>query len=291
MLPFGRAASDARRRRMAPLGPVRSKIAYRKRAGLVLALTLFAWGFAAQAAKAEVEVDVSLVLAVDISFSMDLEEQALQRDGFVKAFRASEVHDAIGRGLIGAIAVTYFEWASANDQYVVIPWTLIDGPTAAMAFADELEARPIRRARRTSISGAIEMGLRLLDESGVVPMREVIDISGDGPNNEGRMVTLARDEAVARGVTINGLPLMLKQPGYLDIHGLDDYFVDCVIGGPGAFVIPVRERDQFPEAIRQKIILEIANLTPEQPSIHRAQQSGEPDCLVGERQWRNRRFN
>jgi hypothetical protein len=133
--------------------------------------------------------------------------------------------------------------------------------------------------------------MRLLDESGVVPMREVIDISGDGPNNEGRMVTLARDEALARGVTINGLPIMLKRPGYLDIADLDQYYVDCVIGGPGSFVIPVRESFQFPDAIRQKIIMEIAALTPEQPLIHRAQSSGEPDCLIGERQWRERRFN
>lgn len=275
---------------MAPLRPIRSTFSQIRRAALALAAALCV-GFAPQPAEAEVEVDVALVLAVDISFSMDAEEQALQREGFVKAFRASEVHDAIGRGLIGSIAVTYFEWAGARDQYVVIPWTLIDGPSSALAFADELEARPIRRARRTSISGAIDMGLRLLDESGVVPMREVIDISGDGPNNEGRMVTLARDEAVARGVTINGLPLMLKTPGYLDIAGLDDYYVDCVIGGPGAFVIPVRERVQFPEAIRQKIILEIANLAPEAPLISHASEREPSDCLIGEKQWRNRTFN
>jgi hypothetical protein len=249
-----------------------------------------AFGFSIPA-QAETEVDVALVLGVDISFSMDIEEQALQRDGFVKAFRSSEVQDAIGRGLIGKIAVTYFEWAGSADQHVVIPWTLIDSPAAAIAFADDLEARQIRRARRTSISGAIETSLRLLDESGVIPMREVIDIAGDGPNNEGRPVTLARDEALARGVTINGLPIMLKRPGYLDIEDLDNYYIDCVIGGPGAFVIPVRESVQFPDAIRQKIIMEIANLTTEQPLIHRAQNRELSDCMIGERQWRERRFN
>jgi hypothetical protein len=251
---------------------------------------IVAFGFSIPA-YAETEVDVALVLAVDISFSMDMEEQALQREGFVKAFRSPEVQDAIDRGLIGKIAVTYFEWAGAADQHVVIPWTLIDSPAAAVAFADDLEARQIRRARRTSISGAIDMSLRLLDESGVVPMREVIDIAGDGPNNEGRPVTLARDEALARGVTINGLPIMLKRPGYLDIADLDQYYVDCVIGGPGAFVIPVRERVQFPDAIRQKIIMEIANLTPERPLVHRAQSRETSDCMIGEWQWRQRRFN
>jgi hypothetical protein len=283
---------------MATPRPSVSAFSHLKRSARAIALTLcalgfslgFSWGTSAPA-KAEVEVDVALVLAVDISFSMDMEEQALQRDGFVKAFRSPEVHDAIGRGLIGSIAVTYFEWAGAADQHVVVPWTLIDGPSAAIAFAEELEARPIRRARRTSISGAIDMSLRLLDDSGVVPMREVIDISGDGPNNDGRMVTLARDEAVARGVTINGLPLMLKQPGYLDIAGLDGYFVDCVIGGTGSFVIPVREPAHFPDAIRQKIILEIADLAPARPLIHRVQQRDEVDCLIGERMWRDRRFN
>jgi hypothetical protein len=272
----------------ARLVPFSRTILIIKRATLAAVVAVFGFSSPAQA---ETEVDVALVLAVDISFSMDMEEQALQREGFVKAFRSPEVQDAIDRGLIGKIAVTYFEWAGAADQYVVIPWTLIDSPAAAIAFADDLESRQIRRARRTSISGAIDMSLRLLDDSGVVPMREVIDIAGDGPNNEGRMVTLARDEAVARGVTINGLPIMLKRPGYLDINELDQYYVDCVIGGPGAFVIPVRESVQFPDAIRQKIIMEIADLTPEQPLIHRAQARGEPDCLIGERQWRNRRFN
>lgn len=243
------------------------------------------------AAHAETEVDVALVLAVDVSFSMDIDEQALQRDGFVQAFRSPEVQDAIERGLIGKIAVTYFEWAGTADQHLVIPWTLIDGAGAANAFAADLEARPIRRARRTSISSAIATGLRLLDESGVVPIREVIDIAGDGPNNEGPMVTLARDEALARGVTINGLPIMLKRPGYLDISFLDEYYVDCVIGGAGSFVIPVRDPAQFPDAIRQKIIMEIAGFAPEKPLLHRVQSEGTSDCLIGERQWRERRFN
>ena len=280
---------------MTALCPGRAAPAFLSATGSLLRRTAFAAIVAVSglsgSAQAETEVDVALVLAVDISFSMDIEEQALQRDGFVKAFRSSEVQDASGRGRIGRIAVTYFEWAGSADQHVVIPWTLIDSPASAAAFADDLEARQIRRARRTSISGAIDMSLRLLDESGVMPMREVIDIAGDGPNNQGRPVTLARDEALARGVTINGLPIMLKRPGYLDITDLDHYYVDCVIGGPGAFVIPVRETFQFPDAIRQKIVMEIADLAPDQPLIHRTQTRERSDCMIGERQWRERRFN
>ncbi len=262
------------------------------RAALACSLTLaLAMPGLTRPASAEAEVDLALVLAVDISFSMDIEEQELQRDGFVRAFRSSEVHEAIDRGLIGRIAVIYAEWAGVADQTVVVPWTIIDGPGSANEFADVLAGEPIRRARRTSISGAIEMSLRLLDDSGVIPMREVIDISGDGPNNEGRIVTLAREQALVRGVTVNGLPIMLKQPGYLDIDDLDRYYVDCVITGPGAFVIPVRDAMHFAEAIRNKIVLEIADRTPPRPLIQMAQQREPVNCLIGEQQWRERRFN
>ncbi|MFN3685936.1 DUF1194 domain-containing protein [Salinarimonas sp.] len=242
-------------------------------------------------ARAEVEVDVALVLGVDISFSMDMDELELQREGFVKAMRSPEVHAAIDRGLIGKIAVTYFEWASYTDRYLLVPWTLIDGPEAAERFADELAAHPIRRARRTSVSGAIDFAVGLLDQSDVVPLREVIDIAGDGPNNDGRPVEQARDAALARGATINGLPLMLKAPSAFDIPNLDEYYEDCVIGGPGAFMIPVRERNQLVEAIRTKIVLEIAGLRPEKSLVQRASDRRRVDCLVGERIWNERMRN
>jgi Protein of unknown function (DUF1194) len=237
-------------------------------------------------ALADDEVDLALVLAVDISFSMDPEEQALQREGFIEAFRSPLVHDAIRRGTLGRIAVVYGEWAANFEQRVIVPWTVIDNPESAVAFAGRLAAQPTRRGPRTSISGAIDFGVKLLDGSGVTPTRRVIDISGDGANNQGRPVTAARDEAVAQGITINGLPIMLKRAtSYWDVTELDVYYRDCVIGGPGAFTIPVRERDQFPQAIKTKIILEIAGLVPPEPLIRRAQASGMPSsCMAGETQ-------
>lgn len=242
----------------------------------------------ARPAAAETEVDVALVLAVDISFSMDTDEQELQRAGFVEAMRSTEVHEAIARGLIGTIAVTYVEWAGVADRHVVVPWTLIDTPESAIRFAEDLEFERIHRARRTSISGAIDFGLQLLEESGVRALRQVIDVSGDGPNNEGRFVAEARQRAIERGVTVNGLPIMLKRPGYLDIHNLDEYYVDCVIGGPGAFVVPVRAPEEFIDAIRTKLVLEIAGTVPEAPLVRLAQVDLPTDCLIGERQWDER---
>jgi hypothetical protein len=236
------------------------------------------------------EVDLALVLAVDISYSMDPEEQALQREGFAQAFRSPMVHDAIRRGMLGRIAVTYFEWAGAYDQKVVVPWSILDNPESILAFADKIASTPLRRAQRTSISGAIDFGVKLLDESGVEAARRVIDVSGDGPNNQGRLVMPARDEAVAKGITINGLPLMLKRPtSAWDVEALDEHYRDCVIGGPGAFMIPVRERAQFAEAIKTKIIREIAGREPALPIIPAQAQAA--NCLAAENpywdRWRN----
>jgi len=239
-------------------------------------------------AQAETEVDLALVVAVDISFSMDTEEQALQREGFAQAFRSQAVHDAIRGGMLGKIAVTYMEWAGSPDQKVIVPWTILDNSESLMAFADKIASTPLRRAQRTSISGAIDFGVKLLDESGVSATRQVIDISGDGPNNQGRYVLEARDAALAKGITINGLPIMLRKPGYLDIPELDVYYRDCVIGGQGSFMVPVRERDQFIDAIKTKILLEVANLTPDQPLITRIQAPPRTNCLAGEMQWRDR---
>jgi hypothetical protein len=260
---------------------------HRVAAGLAFAALL--WG--APPARAETEVDLALVLAVDISYSMDTEEQALQREGFAEAFRSPLVHDAIRRGMLGRIAVTYMEWAGAADQTVIVPWTVLDNPESIMAFAHRIAATPLRRAQRTSIAGAIDFSVRLLEKSGFEAARRVIDISGDGPNNQGRIVTVARNEAVAKGITINGLPLMLRRPGYLDIAELDTYYRDCVIGGTGAFLVPVRGRDQFAQAIKTKILLEIAGLTPPEPLLRRIQAPARSDCLIGETQWRDRMGN
>ena len=135
----------------------------------------------------------------------------------------------------------------------------------------------------TSISGAIDFSVGHFEKSGVDPLRRVIDISGDGPNNTGRMVTLARDEAVAKGITINGLPFMLKRPsGRGEIEDLDLYYRDCVIGGPGSFIVPVRERDQFAEAVRTKLVREIAGVIEAEPLVKRAQDRERANCLIGE---------
>jgi hypothetical protein len=242
-------------------------------------------------AQTDTDVDLALVIAVDISFSMDTDEQALQREGFAQAFRSKLVHDAIRGGMLGKIAVTYMEWAGAPDQKVIVPWTILDNSESLMAFADKIASTPLRRAQRTSISSAIDFSVRLLQDSNLNATRQVIDVSGDGPNNQGRIVVDARDDALAKGITINGLPIMLRQPGYLDIPDLDIYYKDCVIGGQGSFTVPVRDRDQFVEAIKTKILLEVANLLPGQSLIDRIQTSPRTNCMAGEMQWRDRWSN
>jgi hypothetical protein len=235
-------------------------------------------------------VDVELVLAVDISYSMDPDELALQREGYVKALTSAEFLNALRQGIHGKIAVTYFEWAGFSEQRVVVPWRVVDGPESAGSVANEILSAPIRRAARTSISGALLFGAALFDTSGHRGIRRVIDISGDGANNSGQTVTIARDEVVSKGITINGLPIMLKRPSYstMDIELLDDYYEDCVIGGPAAFVIPVKDRDRFVEAIRTKLILEIATLTPETRVIKASAANPRVPCTIGERLWQER---
>jgi hypothetical protein len=261
-----------------------------RRSLLSLGCLFAAAAIAPGAARADVEVDLALVIAVDISYSMDPEELTLQRQGFAEAFRTPQVHEAIAKGMLGRIAVVYMEWAGSFDQRVMVPWAVIDNPEAAMSFADKVAAVPVRRAQRTSISGAIDFAVKLLAQSGVDATRRVIDVSGDGANNQGRPVTQARDEAVAQDITVNGIPIMLKRPGYLDIPDLDIYYRQCVIGGAGHFMEPARSREHFKQAIRTKIIREIADLAPPQPLIHLAQSSadGSYNCLIGETQWRER---
>jgi hypothetical protein len=261
---------------------------------LAAALTLaYPGSVTPQTRQAATEVDLQLVLAVDISYSMDPEEQRLQRDGYLQAIVSPEVMDAIRRGLIGKIAVSYVEWAGAHEQQVVIGWRIIDGPETAHAFAEELRGKPYRRAFRTSISGAINASVSLLESSGLRSQRRVIDISGDGSNNNGMLVEPARDAALAKGIVINGLPIMLFRPNnrYADVENLDAYYQDCVVGGPGSFVIPIKTPEEFVPATRRKLILEVAGIaplwTPDIPSVVPAQ-SQRSDCLIGERIWRER---
>jgi uncharacterized protein DUF1194 len=236
-----------------------------------------------------IPVDVELVIAVDVSYSMDPDEQALQREGYVLALTSKEFLQALRQGAHGKIAVTYFEWAGQLDQKILMPWRVIDGPESADAVAAEIARVPIRRASRTSISGALRFAKPLFDDSGYRGLRRVIDVSGDGTNNAGPLVELTRDDVLAAGITINGLPIMLKRPyrGQMDIDNLDEYYEDCVIGGPGAFVIPIREREKFIEATRTKLVLEVAGrqLDPQiVPTASRTRVS----CTIGERMWQER---
>jgi len=237
-----------------------------------------------------VPVDVELILAVDVSYSMDPEEQALQREGYVQALRSKEFLTALREGAHGKIAVTYFEWAGQFDQKVLMPWRLIDGPEAADAVADELARAPYRRASRTSISGGLLFAKPLFDTSGYRGVRRVIDVSGDGANNAGVPVVPTRDGVTAVGITINGLPIMIRRSrgSMMDIDNLDVYYEDCVIGGPGAFVVPIHDRSQFVEATRTKLILEIAGRQPEARVVPAAAKEPRVNCLIGEKLWQDR---
>ena len=235
-------------------------------------------------------VDVELVLAVDVSYSMDMDELAVQREGYAQAIVSKEFLQALKSLPNGKISVTYFEWAASNDQKIIIPWSVIDGPETADAVANEIMKTPIRRASRTSISGAIYFAMPLFESNPYPGLRRVIDISGDGPNNNGAPVTPARDIALAKGITINGLPIVVKEPSYstMDIENLDWYYEDCVIGGPGSFVVAIKDREKFKEAIRTKLLLEVAGRTPERPVIPVAEKEPRVSCLIGERIWQDR---
>ncbi|MCS3727910.1 DUF1194 domain-containing protein [Bradyrhizobium betae] len=235
-------------------------------------------------------VDVELILAVDVSYSMDMDELAIQREGYAQAIQSKEFLQALKLGPNGRIAVTYFEWAASSDQKIIIPWRLVDGPETADAVAAEIMKTPIRRASRTSISGAINFAMPLFDEDPYRGLRRVIDISGDGPNNNGGPVTAARDAALEKGIVINGLPIMVKEPSYstMDIDNLDYYYEDCVVGGPGSFVISIKDREKFKEAIRTKLLMEVAGRTPERPVVRVADKEPRVNCMIGEKIWSDR---
>jgi hypothetical protein len=237
-----------------------------------------------------IPVDAEVVLAVDVSYSMDPEEQALQREGYMAAITSREFLQALKQGMHGRIAMTYFEWAGMHHQQIIVPWRVVDGPESADGFAADIGRARYTRASRTSISGALLFAAPLFDGSGYRGVRRVIDVSGDGVNNNGPLVTVTRDEVLAKGITINGLPILLKRPNAstLDIEQLDIYYEDCVIGGPGAFVIPIKDRAQFKEAIRTKLVLEIAGRTPERRIVPASAAEPRISCTIGERLWQER---
>lgn len=250
-------------------------------------------------ASAAEPVDVELVLAVDVSLSMSPNELDIQRDGYAAALTDDRVLQAIADGGHGKIAVTYFEWAGISSQHVIVPWTIIANRSDAERVAAILSAHPANSARRTSIAAALEFGADLFAESPYRGMKRVIDISGDGPNNQGEPVVSARDGVIGQGIVINGLPLMTTGgvTGSYNVAHLDRYYSDCVIGGPGAFMIPVNDWTQFPEAIRRKLVLELAG--PQSPAwraqigsdnlpIMLAEVTPPADCMIGEKMWRDR---
>lgn len=235
------------------------------------------------------EVDVELLLMVDVSRSMSAAELELQRQGYVEALRSDGLAAALGRSLTGKIAVAYVEWAGEKRQRIVQDWVLIESRDDLLAVADVLENDRSTTQSRTSISGALRYGGAYLDANDFNGMRRVIDISGDGPNNQGGTVTATRDAVVARGVTINGLPLMTQDGVFMRIPDLDAYYENCVIGGPGAFLVPVYKWEDFGRAVTQKLVLEIAGLPPER--LIPVQAAAPYDCEVGEKLWRRMRMD
>ncbi len=221
---------------------------------LVVHCLLFALLAAPTRARAE-PVDLSLVLAVDASGSVNQYRFELQKQGYVEAFRNPRVLRAIQSGMIGAISVTMFQWTGPRLQREVTPWMVIRDAASAEAFAKAIEDTPrLLYGGGTSVSGAIDQGVAVLAANPHEPSRRVIDVSGDGENTSGRPAHVARDEAVAKGIVINGLPILAVEP-FLDRH-----YAEEVIGGEGSFMIATKDFEAFGDAILRKLIAEIAEL-------------------------------
>jgi hypothetical protein len=238
-------------------------IRFRQTGLLLLGMLLLA-----PAARAD-NVDLLLVLAADVSRSIDAAKFQLQRDGYAAAVADPRVLDTIRSGRNGRIAVTFIEWSGIGAQRVVIDWMAVGDAASAKDFGDRLLESPRSFADRTSISGAIEFAMVQLARAPFAARRQTIDISGDGTNNSGRDVTELRDQAVAKGITINGLAILSETPlPWNPEHtnppgGIDHYYRTNVIGGPGAFVMVAKNFDSFGEAIITKLIAEVAQ--PREP--------------------------
>ncbi len=232
-------------------------------------------------------VDLELVLAVDVSGSIDAREKAVQRDGYLAAIRSPEFAAAARAGPLGKIRLAYVEWAGEGAQRLAVPWRVINGAEAAQAFANELAGQAGSRfLRGTSISSALQFSAGLFEGDST---RRVIDISGDGPNNAGGMVTVARDAVVAQGIVINGLPVLISPAQ--NFTTLDRYFADCVIGGEGAFAVPVLSGGDVGEALRGKLLRELLAAGGHGNGKGRVIfAAAEPptDCLAGEKERQRR---
>lgn len=226
----------------------------------------------------DAEVDVELVLAVDISLSMDSEEQEIQREGYAAAIVSDEVLRAIGMGPTGRIALTYMEWAGELEQFVLVDWAVIKDAHSAGVFAEKLRSAPMRSRQRTSISSALHKSADRINSNDYIGLRKVVDISGDGPNNQGGPLEEARDRLIREGIVINGLPLKMKRTPFSHLD-LEEYYVECVIGGTGAFQIPVLSTSEFQNAIKAKLVMEIAGIRMQQPVFRRVSDE------IGARRW------
>ncbi|TCZ56751.1 DUF1194 domain-containing protein [Roseicella aquatilis] len=215
-------------------------------------------------ARADAEpVDVLLVLAVDVSRSVDDDEARLQREGYRAAVSDPQVVEAVRGGMIGAIGLAYVEWAGAEYQRLVLPWMRVSNAAEANAWSERLAEAPRASLSWTSISGGLDFSRSVLQQAPFEATRRVIDVSGDGVNNSGGPVEMSRDRLVSEGVTINGLPIVNDRPtfGRMPPIPLDDYYRESVIGGPGAFVIVAEDFQSFGQAVKRKLIREVAGLS------------------------------
>jgi hypothetical protein len=212
-------------------------------------------------AAAGTSVDIELVLVTDVSYSVDANEARFQREGAIAAFRNADVVKAIQSGALGRIAVSYIDFASAGTERILVNWQVVHDKTSADAFADALARVPRTLGVQTSISSGIALASRMIETSGFKATQRVIDVSGDGPNNDGLRVDRLRDETVANGITINGLPIVTEADKF-DVYylaDLDKYYAGCVIGGPNAFFQVAHGFEDLARAIRRKLILEISD--------------------------------
>ncbi len=239
-----------------------------------------------------IEVDLELILMVDVSRSMTPNELEIQRRGYAEALNSPEVFTAMQSGLLQKVAMAYVEWAGWGSQRVIVDWRLLETQEDLAAFGNTLTNEFTPTLRRTSISSALLYAGDSLEDNIYDGLRRVIDVSGDGPNNQGELVEPARDSVLAKGITINGLPLMTREGMGTQWHldDLDLYYRDCVIGGPGAFVIPVTRWDDFAGAVKRKLVLEMVWRDLDEPKHVPVQFAPikKADCQIGEKIWQRR---
>ncbi len=235
--------------------------------GFTLFATVVAAPLASSAPAVPQAVDLELVLATDNSQSIDRSEALLQRQGVAAAFKHPDVVRAIQSGTYGRIAVAYIDWSSLPFSRLTIDWRIIGDKTSADGFADALLRAPYVYGQGTAIGETLELAAQMIETNAIEGTQRSIDISGDGPNNTGPPVYQVRDEIAAKRITINGLPVISTgeygQGDWRIYYGeLENYYVNCVIGGPRAFAIPAKGFQEFAEAVRRKLVLEISDSAP-----------------------------